>query len=62
MRNMRVAPNRVEFLFHDGRVAVHSDMTREELVTAMLDPNLPEDACYWARMELRSIELGKGNR
>ncbi len=59
MSAMRLTAERIEFPYPDGRVAVHSDMTREELVSAMLDPELPEDAYYWARMELRSIELGR---
>ncbi|MFA5955122.1 hypothetical protein [Hyphomicrobium sp.] len=57
---MYVTPSRIEFYYPDGRIAVHSDMTREELTSAMLDPALPEDAYYWARMALRSIEMGKG--
>ncbi len=60
MSNMDVTSSRVEFYYPDGRIAVHSDMTREELTSAMLDSALPEDAYYWARMALRSIEKGNG--
>ncbi len=55
-----VNPDRVEILFPDGRFAVHSNMTRAELVNAMLNPDMPDDAFYWARMALRSIALGNG--
>ena len=60
MNTWRDAPERIEFCYPDGRVAVHSDMSREELTNAMLDPELPDDGYYWARMALRAIETGKG--
>lgn len=60
MSDLRVDTDRIEILFSDGRIAVHSDMTRAELVNALLNPDLPEKAFYWARMALRSIELGNG--